>query len=365
MNAPSRWDNVRRYVRPSRAQFRFALRVALATLLAFALAQVLTIPSQGLWVILTSVLVTQMSVGASIRATAEFVVGTLGGVIYASAIAFIIPHENTIAMAGLLALTIAPLALAAALNPIFRVAPITGVLVLLISGQLGESPVEAAVYRLIEVMLGGAIGVMVSLLVLPERARQLELEAGAHILDQMAQALSRLLAGVTGKLDTDKVQRIQNEIGQSITGFQAYAAESRSERLFSLVARPDPGPLSQTFLRLRHDLIIIGRAAVAPLPDKLGHRLRPLLERIAKLADEYLHDGRVALVSCSSAPSLDQLKLALAAYASEIKVLRGEGAMGRSSISELERLFTLGFALEQLEQSFSDLEHCLQQNAPN
>ncbi len=363
MTAPSRWDNVRRYVRPSSAQLRFSLRVALATLLAFALAQVLTIPSHGLWVILTSVLVTQMSIGASIRATAAFVVGTLGGVVYASAIAVVIPHEDTISLAGVLALTMAPLALASALNPIFRVAPITGALVLLISGQLGESPIEAALYRLMEVILGGAIGVMVSLLVLPERAHRLELEAGARILDQLAHLLPKLLTGITGKLDVDEVQRIQNEIGLSITGFQMHAAESRSERLFSLVARPDPGPLSQTFLRLRHDLIMIGRAAAVPLPDKLGDRLRPLLESVAALANNYLHDSATALVSCSPAPSFDRLKVALDAYASEITVLRGEGAMGCLSSSELERIFAFGFALEQLEQNFSDLEHCLQENA--
>ena len=85
----------------------------------------------------------------------------------------------------------APLAFAAALNPIFRVAPFTGALVLLISGQLGEGPIEAALYRLLEVILGGAIVVS---LVLPERAHGLGLEAAARILDQLARAL---LTGVT------------------------------------------------------------------------------------------------------------------------------------------------------------------------
>jgi hypothetical protein len=39
------------------------------------------------------------------------------------------------------------LALAAALNPNFRVAPFSAVLVLLISGQLSEGPIESALYR--------------------------------------------------------------------------------------------------------------------------------------------------------------------------------------------------------------------------
>ena len=98
MTASSLWDSVRHYVGPYRAQLRFSLRVALAALLAFALAQVLTIPLHGLWAVLTAVVVTQMSIGASIRATAEYVVGTLGGVIYASAVAVAVPHSNTIGL---------------------------------------------------------------------------------------------------------------------------------------------------------------------------------------------------------------------------------------------------------------------------
>ena len=79
------WNQARIQVRAYKAQFRFCLRVTVAALLAFALAQVLTIPLHGLWAVLTAVVVTQMSVGGSLRASAEYVVGTLGGAVYASA----------------------------------------------------------------------------------------------------------------------------------------------------------------------------------------------------------------------------------------------------------------------------------------
>ncbi|MGZ5393740.1 MAG: FUSC family protein [Mycobacterium sp.] len=363
MTLPSLLKRIDHYVRSYRAQLRFSLRVALAALLGFAIAQVLTIPLHGLWAVLTAVVVTQMSVGASIRATTEYVVGTLGGVICASAVAAAVPHSNTIALAGLLALTMVPLAFAAALNPSFRVAPFTGALVLLISGQLGEGPVEAALYRLLEVILGGAVAVMVSLLVLPERAHGLGLEASARILNQLAQALPKLLRGFTQELDINEIHQIQREIGQSITGFQSHAAESRGERVFSLVARPDPGPLARTLLRLRHDFVMVGRAAAAQLPDNLLHRLHPLLESIAASASNYLHGSATALAVRGSAPSLDEFESALEAYTSEITLLRNEGVMRSLSSSELERIFALGFALEQLEQNFSDLQRCVRENA--
>ena len=45
----------------------------------------------------------------------------------------------------------------------FRVAPLTGVMVLLVSSQFGEDPVDLGLYRLLEVLLGGAVALALSL----------------------------------------------------------------------------------------------------------------------------------------------------------------------------------------------------------
>jgi uncharacterized membrane protein YccC len=327
MNIAAPWNWARTQIHPYSAQLRFCLRMTVAALLAFVLAHVLTIPLHGLWAVLTAVVVTQMSVGGSLRATAEYVIGTLAGALYASAVGVLVSHTTAMALAGLLALTIAPLACAAALNPSFRVAPFTAALVLLISGQLGEGPIESALYRLLEVALGGAVAVTVSLLVFPQRAHGLGLDVAARILDQLAQILPYLLAGFTRKLDIDKVRRLQHEAGRGVASFQALAAESKRERLVALAAEPDPGPLSRTLLRLRHDLVMIGRAAVVPLPDVFAERLGPLLARMGASASDYLQGSATALASRRSPPSLDPVKAALEAYTSEITVLRTEGLM--------------------------------------
>jgi uncharacterized membrane protein YccC len=344
-----------------RARLRFCLRMTVAGLLAFAAAQALTIPLHGLWVVLTALVVTQMSVGGSLRATTDYVMGTLGGAIYASAVGMLVPHTTAITLAGLLAITIAPLAYAAALNPSFRIAPFTAVIVLLISSQLGEGPIESAIYRLLEVILGGAIAVTVSLLVFPERAHGLGLEAAARILHQLAQVLPQLLGGFTQKIDASEVRRIQEETGRAVAAFQAIAAEAKRERSVHLVAEPDPAPLSRTLLRLRHDLVIIGRASLVPLSDMLAERLGPPLARIAACASDYLHASASALASRSAPPSLDPTEAALAAYTSEIAALRKEGLTRTLSSSEIEHLFALGFALEQLHQNFCDLGRCVQE----
>jgi uncharacterized membrane protein YccC len=180
--------------------------------LAFALAQVWNLPLHGLWAVLTAVVVTQISVGGSLHATTEYVMGTIVGAVYAAGVGILVPHTTTISLAGVLALTIGPLAYAAAVYPSFRVAPFTGAIVLLISTQFGEGLIESAFYRLAEVALGGAVALMVSLLVMPQRAHELALDAAARILDLLARLLPKLLAGFT------RETRCQRDHGPSARG---------------------------------------------------------------------------------------------------------------------------------------------------
>jgi hypothetical protein len=96
--------------------------------------------------------------------------------------------------------------------------------------------------------------VAVSLLVFPERAHGLGVDAAARILGQLANALPELLTGFTHNLAGDVIRRIQDDIGEAVTGLQAITAEAERERLVNLLAEPDPGRLSRILLRLRHDL---------------------------------------------------------------------------------------------------------------
>jgi hypothetical protein len=265
------------------------------------------------------------------------------------------------AVAGVLVLTIAPLAFAAAVTPMFRVAPFTAVLLLLISGQLGEGPLQSAAYRLLEVAIGGTVAMIVSLLVFPERAHGLGLGAAARILDQLARVLPQLLAGFTRKIDVADAGRIQDETGRAVAGFQALAEEAKRERLISLAAQPDAGPLSRTLLRLRHDLVMIGRAGAAPLPALVAERLGPALARVGARASDYLCGCASALALRRLPPPLAPVQDALAGFMSGITALRKEGVTRTLSDSELEQMFALGFALEQLLDHFADLERCVRE----
>jgi len=357
------WPRIRALARTTKPRWRFAARATASGLLAYAAAQVLHLPLQGLWMILTAIVVTQASAGGSVRATLQYIIGTIGGAVYAAILGILVPHATPLATAGVMALAIAPLGLVAAFNPNFRVAPFSAVLVLLLAGQFGEGPIASALTRTAEVALGGVIAVLVSLLVFPERAQEMRLKEAVRLLRQLARELPQLIAGFTEGLDAPTNSRIQNDIGASVSRFQQITAEAQHELMITFAAQPDPGPLSRTMLRLRHDLVIMGRACIKPLPGPLHERLSAPLGRVSAAASDFLSDSAAALNDRSGPPTLDAFEAALAAYTGEVEAVRSEGLTLPLTANEVEPVFALGFTLEQLRQNFIDLQRCVQDYA--
>jgi hypothetical protein len=126
-----------------------------------------------------------------------------------------------------------------------------------------------------------------------------------------------------------------------------------------LALAPDTGPLLRMLLRLRHDLVMLGRAAVTPLPE--AHRARleaPLAQAGAAFAD-CLRASGAALGAHRGRPSLAAVDGALAAHAAQIAALRREGATRSLAVNAMESLFALGFAFDQMRNNFRDLERCV------
>jgi uncharacterized membrane protein YccC len=352
------WTRLRVFVRHRRAQLTLSLRVTIAALVALAFAQLLQLPLP-LWAVLTAVIVTQVSVGRSLKATVDYLLGTLGGAIYGGAIAVLVPHGSEITLLMILALAVAPLAFIGAINPRFSTAPITAIIVLLIPIMTHVSPVASALDRVIEVALGGVTGLVVSFLLFPANAHRLVAVAAARTLDEMARVLGQLLAGLTQGLDLDSLHRIQDGIRQALEQLHAMGTEAEQERSTRLVAGPDTGPLLRTLLRLRHDLVMIGRAALSPLPETLRGRLESPLQHVGVALADYLRASAAALRANNGPPALDAVETALAAYAAEIAALRRDGLTRSLPGDAAESFFALGFALEQMHSNLKDLERCV------
>jgi len=272
---------LRSWLRQHRAQLRLCLRMSTSAVAGLAVAQLLQLPLP-LWTVLTAVLLTQISVGRSLKASTDYLASTLGGAVYAGTIGALVPHDNEIALLAAVALAVAP-----------------------------------------------------------------------------AGAVRALFAGFTASLDQAAIHRIQDPLGDALARLATMAPEVRHEQVARLAVAAEPGPLLRTMLRLRHDLVMIGRAAMEPLDEPVRTRLAAPIERVAETSADYLRASGLALTTRRAPPPLDDVDAALDGFAAEVAAIRREGLTRGWSNEAVERLFALGFALEQMHQNFRDLARCV------
>ena len=351
-------DRLKAFALSHRAELGLSVRVTAAAIaaLVIALALELKLP---LWAVLTAIIVTQLSVGRSLQATRDYLIGTLCGALYGGAIAILIPHSGEGALLLVLVLAVAPLAFIAAVNPGFNAATVTAIIVLLLPLMNRGTPLESAIDRVFEVAIGATTGLAVSFLVFPSRAHNQMRRGAARVLDLMAGVLSELLKGAVRGQDKEALHRLQDGIGAAIGGLAVTGTEADRERGAGLSAGPETGPLLRTVLRLRHDLVMLGRASVTPLPEALQGRLSEALLQVSNAIGGYLRAAALALRQKQSAPDFGDVETALKAYAAATAAIRGERLTRGLPAETAEQFFALGFSLEQIRQNLKDLQRCI------
>jgi uncharacterized membrane protein YccC len=331
-----------------------AARATVAALLAFALGRALGL-AQGYWAVFTAIIVMQTSLGGSFGAALDYFIGTLAGAVYGVAVALILPL-GSLGMLGLaLAVTVGPLALLAAIRRNFRVAPITGAILLLIPATQQTGVLGPAIGRVIEIAIGSGVGVLVARFVLPARAHNLVAETAADILRLSARLVAVLFAGFGDKRDLTATVRLQDGYRRLLVKLDSVVADAARERANHFSAEPDAEPLLRTLRRLRFDFVIIGRAAATALPPPIGARLLPALNRVSETVRSFLNELASGLAARRAPPIFDAASKAFADYAAAMAEARRAGLTRDLADAEVARIFTLGFALDELRRNLADM----------
>jgi len=337
------------------AELKLALRVTIAGTLAFAITKFFNLP-QGYWAAITAVVITQASVGGSLKAAIERFLGTLAGAVYGGMVAALVPHGSPLGMGLAVAFGVFPLALLASIKPSFRVAPVTGLIMLLPPAGQAIGPLAAAIDRVAEITLGNIVGVVVSLFVLPARAHTLMMEAAAKVVSLNASLIelhvSELLAEPKGR---SALQTIHPQIRAALKKAEAAAEEAARERKSHLTDAADPEPLIRTLYRVRHDLVMIGRASAGPLPERILDRLGPSLKALRDETCALLLGIAKSLGTRTAPPDPETFEAALRAFVSETESLRSHAFSHDLPHGSFGQVFALGFAFEQFRKNVEDL----------
>jgi uncharacterized membrane protein YgaE (UPF0421/DUF939 family) len=223
--------------------------MTIAGLLAYVVAELFALP-QGYWAVFSAIIVMQASVGGSVKAAIDRVIGTIGGAVAGGAVGYVVPHQNVFSVGVALVIALVPLTLVAALCPNYRIAPLTAVIVLLTPGAQQLGPVDSAIYRIVEITLGSFVGLGISLVLLPVRAHGLVISTAAHALSLLAE-LDDWLGVLGGGRDRTRITQLQDDIRAAMARLEIVAGEAHQERRTYLTHEFDPDPLVRTVFRLR------------------------------------------------------------------------------------------------------------------
>ncbi len=324
-----------------------------ASLATYGCAEALGL-SEGFWAIITALIVTQSNVGGSLKAALERFAGSVLGAVYGAAVASLIPHSAGLPRAVALVVAIAPLSFLASVSAGFRIAPITAVIVLLASIGVPLGPLGFAEERVLEVGLGCAVGLLVSVLVVPARASRSVIDTASEVARLLAEQLELL-----GNLD-DEAQARRNALAtqtrQSLSGLVTQVGEAASERRAHLTDLPNPGPLLRTLIRLRHDVTMLRRAVGRPRQEgACGGRPAPDWRPAAEAGAAHLRVLADALENGRPPERSDTMAKAIGAYRATMDGMRQDAPDRQPSTDTLWWLFGAGFALEQFRRDLDDL----------
>jgi uncharacterized membrane protein YccC len=335
-------------------ELRHAVRVSAAVGVAFSLGAILRLP-QSYWMVFTAVIVVQTSIGGTITASLERLLGTAVGGLVGAGAAYL--KAQTVLAEGLvLSGAIALLAFAAAVRPSLRVAPITAAIVLVGGNTPHADPLQTALWRVLEILLGGAIGVAATLLIFPARAGRTATLRVAQTCEQLAE----LIALYAGRLrepsagEDEALHLAHQGTRKSLASVEQALTEAARERASGFRDSGIPDGLFRSLSRARSDVVMVGRALAEPLPAAAAAALAaPVAQLLDALALE-LREAAAALRD-GTEPEPSRLDRPRAGFEAAVEQARQARITSDMSFDTAARVFGLVFALDSLIANLADL----------
>jgi uncharacterized membrane protein YccC len=308
----------------SRSACRQAICMTLAALFAFLVTRWLGLP-QGYWAVITCLAVVQGSVSATVNAGVARFAGTAVGALFSSMCLFLLMNSPIPVWATLLVL-IAPLSIIAALWPLFRLAPLTGGLVLLLAGSSG---IDFAFGRVVEIGVGGIIGIIVSFAILPQRPID---TANVHC----AEVLRQLATSARAQVKISDMHLLQTEFKTSRNAFlqmQSEIKEPKNKRIGKSIRELSPEILIGIIQQVRSDMEVLRHAIKIEEPSAYHEELSTAVASLFAAEAE-------ALVTKRPAPSFASLDSVIQGFSTKtplgfmLSVLRRDLADLHKSIDD-------------------------------
>jgi cell division protein FtsB len=193
---------------------------------------------------------------------------------------------------------------------------------------------------------------VVSLTVMPSRAHRMLANAAAKALDAYADLLEKLM----GRRPDEKTLQAQHaELRAAIAKLETTGEDAARERKSMLTSGVDPDALLRMMRRIRFDLVMVDRTLSQPLPAAAAAAMAQPLSGIARQSAAHLRAVAQRLMKKPADLQPDMLNAAFQSFSAALSELHRSHHLAVLNETELGRVFTLNFTLEQLHKNLHDL----------
>lgn len=338
----------------SPAHAKLGLKAAVAALVSYALAYGLDLPN-GYWAVLTAILVVQSTIGASLSVAIDRALGTVVGGVVGVVAAMAAGPSVPFTFLALGVAVIVTSTLAAKFSS-YKLAPVTAVIVLL-SDPTHVDPWVSGLHRVFEIGVGGAVGVLCALLILPARAVFFLFPHCATAVKLCADLMALGRDGLMGRgLDPAEMDALNARTRQALRAADARIAEARAERALS--GHADPTPVVRACRRLWHSVIILLRGTDTTLSEQMATALGADLDAAVSALSAYMREIGKRLDGDKSvdldAPS-QAARAAVVALDGAVERLNAAGAFDGASGADLRALFAAISACSHVMENLDEL----------
>jgi len=332
---------------------RFTLQTVTAVLASYGLATLLGLPDPS-WAVFSALFVIQSSIGGTVTAATDRVIGALIGALLALACIFVIGLGEWRTVLSLVT-GISIMGLIAGARPRFSYGLVPVAILILAPGT---AVVEDALLKMGAITLGSAAGALASLLVLPRRAHLAAEEQLGHAVEGCGVLLSACMAKMLAR-DAPDLSAAHARISDALALAEKMARQSRL-RLRRGSSRYRPAELLRMVERLWYTLAIVDRLSGQPLPERVRAFLTEPVCDAAQEAECFLRETGAALARMQPPPPSERFHACIGAITAAMDRLLAEDGLTRL---EAERSFGLSFAWEQVSHSVDELLELLPERA--
>jgi uncharacterized membrane protein YccC len=325
-------------------------RVAVACAIAFAAYKLLGL-QQGYWAVFTVLIVMQGSLGGTLGAAFDRMLGTFVGA-GLGALGALIHDDSTLATGGALVAVTALGTYVAMLRPQLKVAPVTASIMMLTMPH-GTPIADFVIDRIVEITLGGAIGVAAMALILPASSQATVTLRAAAALGKMQALIGRMADTVATGEATSFVTPLV-ELRPALASIEQALQEADREHAARLSRHAIPAAVPRTLWRIRSDIVLVARALDPPFP----HTVRTMLGEAG--ADVFRQIGNV-MAACGTGlrtrKAVERIDIvsSRAAFSSAFASFRTSAEGNALTLDVAGRVFGLSFALDELVRDLRDL----------